>query len=255
VPAYSGGNRWVGALALRPLPVPPPLHKMAQHRLADHVSGRSHVQLADKVIPAGTAQRALSLLSEVLGDYGDVPRVNQSLALARDVRRGKARPESWPHWARNAVLRYAANPGYFSGARVTNLETWGLAFHTDAFGPSRNAKLDTAHRPGRSTHTPTALKTDARRPAHRTIDVIDVRAPAVLDPGPALDGMPLGSCVADSLARVGWDAAGVLRERWLRVALMHASYVYERAGGVTVNARLLNMLAGLGHTVVPAFRT
>ena len=49
---------------------------------ADHARSRSHVQLTGKVIPAGTAQRVLFLLSEVLGAYGDVPRVNELHKLA-----------------------------------------------------------------------------------------------------------------------------------------------------------------------------
>jgi hypothetical protein len=50
----------------------------------------------------------------------------------------------------------------------------------------------------------------------------------------------------NALTEAGWDRADVLQERWLRIALMHVSYLYERGGEVLANARQLQMFGALG---------
>src|SRR5438132_3357519 len=112
MPAYSGGNRWVGILALTSPPVPPPLHKMARHRITARTRPEPYLDVDGHWVSVDLAHRALSLLGRVLGTHDDLPRQAECFALARSLRLTKTRPGTWPHWARNAVLAYAADPDY-----------------------------------------------------------------------------------------------------------------------------------------------
>ena len=245
MPAYSGGNRWVGALALKPLPVPPPLHKMARKQAGDLALHRSRIQLAGRTISAATAQRALSMLAVTLSDHGDLPRVTQSLAIARSLHRGNPKPDSWPKWARNAVLRYAANPEYFTEARAANLRAWGLASAPGRSTPE--PKMHPALRRERKMASPllSASRSTAQH-IRRVVDIVDLRTPELLDPGRPLDALTVHPAMKQALADAGWDRPSALTERWLRIALMHTSYIYEHSGIVPVNGHLVQMLGSLG---------
>lgn len=246
MPAYSGGNRWVGVLALAPLPVPPPLHQMARMRIEDRTRNQSLIRLEGETIPVDVAHRALSMLSLALGAHGDLPRVTQSLALARSIGHGKGQPESWPKWAQNAVLRYASEPGYFSGSRVYDLKAWGLAFRMAESG--RRDRGRSGSSPERKSTTPavSSSRTTGTRVTRPAIDIVAVNIPEIVDPGRALDDVPVSPDVIKALSGAGWKTVDTLQERWLRLALMHSSYLYERGGDIPVNAFVLRMLGTLG---------
>jgi dsRNA-specific ribonuclease len=248
VPAYSGGNRWVGVLALAPLPVPPPLHRLARDRITARTSGSSYINVRGHRVSADTAERALSLLGRLLGAHDDLLRQATCFALARALRLSKTRPEAWPAWVQNAVLAYAARPHYFESPAGRDLRTWQL-------GSSRPQPLRAG---GRQREAPRKLARTAEgrsaashvsAPPNRIFrepDIVRVASPVLLDPGEALDDLPLGPGLERALTEAGWDCVSMLRRRWLRLAVMHVSYVGERHGDLPVDAELLRMLGSLG---------
>jgi dsRNA-specific ribonuclease len=78
------------------------------------------------------------------------------------------------------------------------------------------------------------------------VDTISVVPPVPLDPGRELADLPLDPGLVGVLSEAGWDCDDVLRRRWLRLAVMHVSYLYEHRGDLPVNAELLRMLDSLG---------
>ena len=246
MPSYSGGNRWVGVLALKPPPVPPPLHEMARHRIVERSRGSSYIEIRRKRISVETAERALSLLGRILGAHDDLLRQATCFALARSLRRSKTRPETWPDWAQNAVLTYADRPLRFD-LQIWDLKEWRL-------GSSRRAEAvkDKPHEvprkpagtPIRRTTTPHAKALSTR--ASLNTDIVDVVSPVLLDPGEALDDLPLDRGLELALTEAGWPCNSVLMRRWLRLAVMHSSYLYEHQNDLLINSELLRMLDSLG---------
>ena len=246
MPAYSGGNRWVGVLALAAPPVPPPLHEMARKKTSSLARKRAYVEVSGRLIPADTAHRALSMLAVALGVHGDMPRVAQSLALARSLRRGQSKWKPWPMWAQNAVLRYADDPLYFTPARATDIRSWTLAGcrrRSASLGPKQQPTLS---RERKSTAQALPVSNVRTQSARRVIDIVDVRMPEFMDPGRVLDDLPVSLAMVQALENAGWECSNVLRGRWLRVALMHSSFVYEHSGTFPVNGQALKMLGALG---------
>jgi dsRNA-specific ribonuclease len=79
------------------------------------------------------------------------------------------------------------------------------------------------------------------------MDVVSVPSPEILDPGPEFDDLALDPGLENLLAELGWDCReDILRRRWLRLASMHSSYLYERLNDLQVNASLLRMIGSLG---------
>ena len=239
MPAYSGGNRWVGVLALGPVPVPPALHQIAKRRAADLAVKRTSIWLEGQTIPVETVHKALAELSTVLGAHGDAARVAESLALARFVQQGKSEAGSWPKWARNAVLRYSANRRAFDGPEKYDLRRWGLGARADAPGPVR------ATRKNRDLTAERAIATSVKD-VQRIFDIIDTARPALLDPSQAfdVDELPVPQHLAHALTDAGWEPEGLLRQRWLRLALTHVSFRHEQWS--IPRTLLPEMLNGLG---------
>lgn len=238
MPAYSGGNRWVGVLALGPVPVPPALHQMAQRRAAGLTAKRTHIALDGRTISAKTAQKALSDLGVVLGVHGDMARVAESFALARSVGQGKAETGSWPQWARNAVLRYSANPTAFNRSQKYDLNRWGLGLTGSLFKSDRTQARRQDATKGRASVV-------SARHVERVFDTVDVDAPTILDPGQVLDELPVSRRLTQALTEARWQPEGVLRQRWLRLALTHASFRSEN-WSIPQRTLLPGMLGGLG---------
>lgn len=245
VSAYTVGNRWVGVVALTPLPIPPPLHQIARDRIAARARGNSHVEVGGHAISVDTAERALSLLGRALGAHDDLPRETTCLVLARALRRAKARPEAWPDWVQNAVLAYAIDPHYFESSHAWDLRAWRLGSDRrrakGAAGEQRDASGGSGHRSSASN----ASAVPIRIPLDGDI-VSAVSSVVLLDPGEMLDSLPVAPGLEKALSEAGWDCDSVLRRRWLRLATMHVSYLYERHGELSVNAELLRMLDSLG---------
>jgi len=242
MPAYSGGNRWVGISALISPPVPPPLHRIARVRIAARTHRQTHVDVDGQRISAAQAQDALSLLGRVLGNHGDFQRQAKCFALARSLYLGNARPGDWPGWVRNAVLAYAAEPELLRGARAFDLGAWRL-WSSRRAEPSPKSRREAPRDAGRSAAANTGT---GPIPLTRPTDIIKVTPPASLDPGPGLDDVPLDPDLASALVEVGWDCQNALRRRWLRLATVHVSYLHERREAVSINAELLKMLETLG---------
>jgi hypothetical protein len=73
-----------------------------------------------------------------------------------------------------------------------------------------------------------------------------VVSPVLLDPGSVLDDLALDPGLETVLTETGWESGDVLQRRWLRLATMHVSYLYEHRGDIPINAELLRMLDSLG---------
>ena len=65
-----------------------------------------------------------------------------------------------------------------------------------------------------------------------------------MDPGQALDELPIRQHLAHALTDAGWDPEDVLRQRWLRLALTHVSFRHEKWS--MPRTLLPEMLSGLG---------
>ena len=245
MPSYSGGNRWVGVLALAPPPVPPPLHRIARDHIDARSRGSSYIEVRGNRISDKIAERALSLFGRTLGTHDDLLRQATCFALARALRHSKTRPETWPDWAQNAVLAYADRPLHFE-SQIWDLREWRL-------GSSRRAE---AAKNKRREATRKAASTPSRNMASRTYarptrpplstDMVDVVSPVLLDPGEALDDLPLDPGLEMALTEAGWACNSVLQRRWLQLAVMHASYLYELQNDIPINSELLRMLDSLG---------
>jgi dsRNA-specific ribonuclease len=228
------------------LPVPPPLHVMARRRLEElsQARSRTHFLIDGTSIDVMLAGQALANLGAVLGAHDDLQRLTLCLALERSIRFGSARPERWPNWARNAVVRYAQDPGFFAQARPRELSSWGLGFAPARVGRSQKS-LPELPRPNRTKPGP--LRTPS------VVDLIEVPEPRLMDPGKTGEEITLSPGLVEALADIGWSRRSALAERWLRVAVMHSSYLYEQQQGTVLSALVLRMLEGLGLRWVQLF--
>jgi hypothetical protein len=192
MPAYSGGNRWVGIVALRPPTVPPPLHKMARDRMKARTRPKSYIDIDGRRVSRDQAQQALALLGEVLGAHADLPRQAQCFALARSLRVDPTRYPIWPRWARNAVLAYADDPQHFTSPRAYDLKAWALSSsRPQAPGPGK--QTDAPRRHVRTTASRSLTASANAVPIHvtRSADSVNVVPQVLLDPGGAFDDLPL----------------------------------------------------------------
>jgi dsRNA-specific ribonuclease len=78
------------------------------------------------------------------------------------------------------------------------------------------------------------------------MNIVNVVSPVLLDPGEVLDGLPLDPGLEMALTEAGWDCNSALRRRWLRLSVVHTSYLYEHQSDLPVNAEFLRMLGSLG---------
>ena len=255
MPSYSGGNRWVGVLALTPPPVPPPLHRIARDRIGARSRGSLYIKVRGARVSIETAERALSLFGRALGTYDDLLRQATCFTLTRALRHSKTRPKTWLYWAQNAVLAYADHPQYFE-LKNRNPKEWRLASsrRTEA-SKDRNQRT-----PKKPTSTPTRRNATSGTYAPPTrpllnVDVINVTSPVLLDPGGALDDLPLNPGLEKALAEAGWPCNSVLRRRWIKLSVMHASYLYEFQNDIPINSETLRMLDSLGSPLASAIHT
>ncbi|MEU9887674.1 hypothetical protein [Sphaerisporangium sp. NPDC051011] len=73
--------------------------------------------------------------------------------------------------------------------------------------------------------------------------------PRLGDPGEWADAIPLSESLIEFLVELGWDPrADTVRLRWLRIACMHGSFIYEnqRSLSIAVNAKLLKSFEEVG---------
>lgn len=246
--AFSGGNRWVGFPGVGSPPVPPPLHRMALDRMGARTRMSPQISIDGQSVSRLDARRALHLLSQAFGSHEDLPRLAACLALARSLRQGTEQPDAWPQWVRNGVRRYTANPGAFSASRAIGLSRWGLASRpVNATPDRRKGSSPPAERvPSRNARSSLPGSRAPYTPESRFADQVSVPPLTLVIPGPALDHLPVDPTLRSALANVGWRDDSELRRRWLRLALLHSSYLEERAADVLVNADLLRMLGAVG---------
>ena len=248
MPGVSGGNRWVGVLAFAPLPVPPPLHRIARDRITARTQGSSFVEVDGRRVPAHTAWRALILLGRVLGTHDDLLRQATCLALARALRRTNARPETWPSWAQNAVLAYATHPDYFESPKGQDLRAWQLGSNRRRAEGAASERREAPRKPIHASGSRSMASHGSVLPVRVPPDTghVSVASPVMLDPGEVLDDSPQDHGLEKALTQAGWHCDNVLRRRWLRLAVVHASYLYEHQGDLPINAEFLRMLDSLG---------
>src|SRR5262249_34623488 len=111
-------------------------------------------------------------------------------------------------------------------------------------GRQGKASRKQADRSGSRSRAADAHAMSIRGP--RAASIVRVVSPVLLDPGAAFDDFALDPGLDMALTETGWESGDVLRRRWLRLATMHVSYLYEHHGDIPINAELLRMLDSLG---------
>lgn len=225
--AFSGGNRWVGVVALAEPPSSTPLHKMATFRRA--MGRRENIDLGDDVTISKrrfcAALRQLAAYHAAAENFG---RATYYFDLAARVN------------------RHGADKGEIAGWVLTDVER---QIHDSQAGSNRQA-APTRRRSFASGKPTAAIKADTwNPPARNTVVIDDTNHPHLPDPGAWADAIPMPDSLVDLLSRHGWTATHEpARLRWLRIACMHSSYLYERERILSsgVNARLLKSFEEVG---------
>lgn len=239
--AFSGGNRWVGVVALAEPPVPTPLHKIAAFRRA--IKRLERIRVSPQLeISRRRFCRILQQLAEGHALADNIGRAAYYLSLANAVNREGAAHRQLPNWVLNDVAhhlnREVARP------------------HPMAMGVHKSKRIASAghpewrKNPALTRSLPPGATRKQEPPRTREFVVIDNSdLPCLGDPGQWADGIPLSEGLVKFLAQLGWDARiDTVRSRWLRIACMHASYIYEneRALSIGVNSRLLKSFEEVG---------
>ncbi|MER6374915.1 putative dsRNA-binding protein [Streptomyces mirabilis] len=228
-------NHWVGIVALRDAPssVSTPLHRMA-----------TAIETARRIrtYSLGTGRKVLH------ADLRDALRaVGRRYSLANDSARAAA--------SFRAVRFF---PDYTDAWR--DLPWWlqqELARELEASLPvQRSAVTVQARRPPRQQPITGKPQRRAGSVASTTcvvervgLEPMDVVRPLLTDPGAPFDVIDLGAVLEADLASAGLSVADdPAHARWLRIATLHASYVYEDVHGPAglLTLHTLNMLGSLG---------
>ncbi|GAA3120053.1 hypothetical protein GCM10010466_08600 [Planomonospora alba] len=250
MPAYSGGNRWVGVVSLIEPPVAVPLHKMAAIRQS--LSQFDHISVAPgQQMPVRQVCRALQRLAErhALGENWG--RAAYYFDLSRTLSRQGGGYGELPGWVGKEILDFTHRPAAGSRAHLS----------ARTRRPARN--FSAPRRPEPSRRVPAAPPQRTRQvaqtavprlvflPPQRDIVIVDDSDRPVLgDPGEWADRIPLSDALAEELEKWGWSVKGnTIRERWIRIASMHTSYLYENNGRLLapVNGVFLRAIEEVGR--------
>lgn len=228
-------NQWVGIVALRDAPssVSTPLHRMATaietaRRIRTYSLGTGrevlHADLRDALRAVGRR-------------YSSANDSARAAASFRAVRFFPDHTDAWrdlPWWLQQDLAR--------------ELEV--------SLPVQRSATAVTARRPPRQHPSTTKPQRRAGTVAFTTyvverlgLELMDVVRPPLTDPGTPFDAIDLGTVLEADLASAGLNlASDPAHARWLRIATLHTSYVYEDVHGPAglLTQHTLNMLGSLG---------
>ncbi|MBJ7000141.1 hypothetical protein JG491_08640 [Streptomyces sp. CRPSP2-6A1] len=228
-------NHWVGIVALRDAPssVSTPLHRMATaietaHRIRTYSLGTGR-----KVLHADLR----SALRAVGRRYSSANDSARAAASFRAVRFFPDHTDAWrdlPWWLQQDLARELDAP-----APVQHSAT-AMPVHR----PPRQQPVTA--KPQRQAGTTVPTTSVVQRVGLEPMDVI---RPPLADPGAPFDAIDLGAVLEADLASAGLSMADdPVHVRWLRIATLHTSYVYEDVLGPTglLTLHTLNMLGSLG---------
>ncbi|MFD9946746.1 putative dsRNA-binding protein [Nonomuraea sp. NPDC059023] len=228
----------MGVVALAEPPIAVPLHKMALLRLAieqlDRIRISSQLEISKRRF-----RRILQQMGERHALSDNLGRAAHYFHLAQVVSRQGAASDEVPGWILREIADFIDN------------------------GDSRKPRTTIKNRPGRQTprppkrfptsapnYTPNPYRTPTTPSVQRALIVVDNSDhPTLGDPGSWVDAVPLSEGLIKFLAAHGWDMReNPVRARWLRIATMHKSYLYERERALSaqMNAKLLNALEETG---------
>jgi hypothetical protein len=208
-------NHWVGIVALRDAPssVSIPLHRMATaietaHRIRTYSLGMGrkvlHADLRDALRAVG---RRYSLANDSA----------RAAASFRAVRFFPDHTDAWrdlPWWLQQDLAR--------------ELEASAPVQHSATSVPVRRPprQQPTTAKPQLWAGTTVPTTSVVQRVGLEPMDVV---RPPLTDPGPPFDAIDLGAVLEADLGSVGLSLVDEpVHARWLRIATLHTSYVYER---------------------------
>lgn len=228
-------NHWVGIVALRDAPssVSTPLHRMATAIETAHRIRTYSLGTARKVLHADLRD-ALRAVGRRYSSANDSARAAASF---RAVRFFPDHTDAWrdlPWWLQQDLARelQASAPVKHSGVAVPVRR------------PARQ-QPNTANpqlRAGITAPTTSVVQRVGLEP-------MDVVRPPLTDPGAPFDAIDLGTVLEADFAAAGLSLADdPVHARWLRIATLHTSYVYEDVHGPAglLTLHTLNMLGSLG---------
>jgi len=238
VPSYSGGNRWVGVVALAEPPIAVPLHKMALLRRA--IEQLDRIRISPRLeISKRRFCRVLQQLGERHALSNNLGRAAYYFHLAQVVDRQGAASGEVANWILSEIVDFIDD----RNSKQPHTAITNRTRRQTSQSPKRSSIAIPAFT-HRSYHPSTAPSVE------REIIVFDnSNHPKLSDPGSWADAIPLNEDLVKFLAAHGWDARdNPVHARWLRIASMHKSYLYERERVLSaqVNANLLNALEEAG---------
>lgn len=228
-------NHWVGIVALRDAPssVSTPLHRMATAIETAHRIRTYSLGVGRKVLHADLrdALRAVGRRYSLANDSA------RAAASFRAVRFFPDHTDAWrdlPWWLQQDLAR--------------ELEASAPVQHS-ATAPS--ARRPPRQQPiGAKPQRRAGTVADATSVVERVgLEPRDVIRPPLTDPGAPFDAIDLGAVLEADLASAGLSLADdPVHARWLRIATLHTSYVYEDVRGPAglLTLHTLNMLGSLG---------
>lgn len=228
-------NHWVGIVALRDAPssVSTPLHRMATAIETAHRIRTYSLGTGAKVLHADlrSALRAVGRRYSLANDSA------RAAASFRAVRFFPDHTDAWrdlPWWLQQDLAREltASAPVQHSCTAVPVRR------------PARRQPVTAKPqlRAGITVPTTSVVQRVGLEP-------MDVVRPPLTDPGPPFDAIDLGAVLETDLASAGVSVADdPVHARWLRIATLHTSYVYEDVHGPAglLTLHTLNMLGSLG---------
>ncbi|MER5470770.1 hypothetical protein [Streptomyces sp. NPDC002685] len=240
-------NQWVGIVALRDAPsaVAMPLHRMAAaiataHRIRSYVlSGGREVRYAD-------VREALRAIGR---RYASADALGRSAAAFTAARFFADHTDAWrelPWWLQHDL-----------GEELDRRRTGRRS--TAPARPAPRRQPDSSPIPSPASRSPLPRKVARTHTSHlattrtadRELDALDIVRPPLADPGEAFDAIELPAALTDWLETAGCSPADdPVRARWIRIATLHTSFVYERTTGPVslVGPHLVPMLGSLGAT-------
>ncbi|MFI8451551.1 hypothetical protein [Streptomyces erythrochromogenes] len=250
-------NQWVGIVALRDAPsaVAVPLHRMAA-AIAAANRIRSYVLSGGRKVRYSDVREALRAIGRRYASADTLGRSAEAFTAARFFADHTDAWRELPWWLQHDLGDELDRRR--SGRRRSIIPGHAPA-HTSARPASRRqpapppapAAVSRAPLPRKSAPTQASHHLASTFIVDRKLDVLDVIRPSLTDPGPAFDSIELPTALTDWLEKAGCPLAeDPVRDRWIRIATLHTSFVYEQATGPVslVGPHLVPMLGSLGAT-------
>ncbi|MGP4052613.1 putative dsRNA-binding protein [Streptomyces sp. 2A115] len=228
-------NQWVGIVALRDAPssVSTPLHRMATAIETAHRIRTYSLGMGREVLHADLR----SALRAVGRRYSSANDSARAAASFRAVRFFPDHTDAWrdlPWWLQQDLARELE----------ASLPVQRSATAVQARRPPRQQPI--MAKPQRRVGAVASTTSVVERVGLEPMDVV---RPPLADPGAPFDAIDLSAALEADLASAGLRVgADPVHARWLRIATLHTSYVYEDVHGPAglLTLHTLNMLGSLG---------